>query len=116
MRAEMLDHGLEPPLLGTDTGYFQVTFHGPADDLDRLRVPESRLMMTPAVEAQLNERQKKMVLILVQGEELTSRRCEAELGITRETANRDFSVLIRLGLARKEGQGRTTRYVLENRT
>ena len=26
MRDQMLDHGLDQPLLGTDTGYFQVTF------------------------------------------------------------------------------------------
>jgi predicted HTH transcriptional regulator len=115
MHDQMLDHGLEPPLLGTDTGYFQVTFPGPGDDIERIRVPEARLLVTPAVEAQLNERQKKMVLLLVQGEELTSRRCEAEFSVTRDTANRDFILLIKLGLARKEGQGRSTRYVLGNR-
>jgi transcriptional regulator with XRE-family HTH domain len=38
----------------------------------------------------LNERQKKMVALLVAGEKLTSRRCEEEFGITRDTAVRDF--------------------------
>ena len=70
------------------------------------------LLVTPAVEAQLNERQRKMLLLLVQGEELTSRRCEAEFAITRDTANRDFSFLMKLGLVRKEGKGRSTRYML----
>ena len=42
MRDQMLDHGLDQPLLGTDTGYFQVTFPGPGDNIERLRVPESR--------------------------------------------------------------------------
>jgi len=46
-----------------------------------------------------------------QGEELTSRRCEAEFAITRDTASRDFSFLMKLGLVRKEGKGRSTRYV-----
>jgi hypothetical protein len=50
--------------------------------------------VTPAIEAQLNERQKKMVALLVQGERLTSRRCEEDFGITRETATRDFGLLI----------------------
>ncbi len=113
MREQMLDHGLEQPLLGTDTGYFQVTFRGPGDEIDRLRVPEDRLKVTPAVEAQLNERQRQMVLLLVQGQELTSRQCEAEFGVTRDTTSRDFNLLIKLGLARREGSGRSTRYVLE---
>jgi ATP-dependent DNA helicase RecG len=36
MADQMLDHGLDRPLLGTDTGYFQVTFPGPGADIDRL--------------------------------------------------------------------------------
>ncbi len=113
MRKHMLNHGLEQPVIGTDTGYFQVTFRGPGDDIDRLRVPEDRLKVTPAVEAQLNERQRKMVLLLLQGQELTSRQCEAEFGVSRDTTSRDFGLLIKLGLARREGRGRSTRYVLE---
>jgi predicted HTH transcriptional regulator len=116
MHDQMLDHGLDPPLLGTDTGYFQVTFPGPGDNIERLRVPEKELLVTPAVEAQLNERQRSMVSLLVQGEILTSRRCEEEFGVTRDTASRDFSLLLELGLATKEGQGRSTRYVLAVRT
>ncbi len=116
MRDQMLDHGLDPPLLGSDMGYFQVIFQGPGEDIERLRVPETRLLVTPAVEAQLNERQRAMVSLLVQGEVLTSRRCEEEFGVTRDTANRDFSLLLELGLATKEGQGRSTRYVLAVKT
>jgi len=111
MRDQMLDHGLEKPLIGTDTGYFQVIFPGPGDDIDRIRVPETRLLVTPAVEAQLNERQKRMVQLLVKGEELTSRRCEDEFQVTRDTTARDFRLLIQLGVARKQGKGRSTRYV-----
>ena len=33
MRDEMLDHGLDPPRLEVDTGFFQVIFPGPGDDL-----------------------------------------------------------------------------------
>jgi len=84
MRDQMLNHGLGQPLLGTDTGYFQVTFPGPGDNLDRIRVPETRLLVTPAVEARLNDRQKRMVSLLAQGEELTSRRREQEFGLGKK--------------------------------
>ena len=42
MRDQMLNHGLDKPLIGTDTGYFQVTFPGPGENLDRIRVPETQ--------------------------------------------------------------------------
>jgi len=108
----MLNHGLDQPLIATDTGYFQVVFPGPGENLDRIRVPETRLMVTPAIEAQLNERQKKMLALLVAGEKLTSRRCEQEFGITRDTASRDFALLMELGLADRQGRGRATSYIL----
>jgi ATP-dependent DNA helicase RecG len=110
MRDQMLDHGLDQPLLGTDMGYFQVTFPGPGENIERLRVPEKRLLVTPAVEAQLNERQRKMLQWLVEGKELTSRQCEAEFGITRPITAGDFGRLVELGLAEKLGAGRSTRY------
>lgn len=110
MRDQMLNHGLENPLLGTDTGYFQVTFLGPGENLDRIQVPESRLLITPAVEAQLNERQQKILQLLAEGKELTSRQCEAEFGVTRPVTAADFGKLIELGLAEKLGAGSSTRY------
>ncbi len=113
MREQMLNHGLDQPAIGTDTGYFQVTFPGPGDNIDRLSVPEKRLTITPAIEAQLNERQRAMMALLAEGDTLTSRRCEEEFGITRDTANRDFSMLMSLGLITQEGRGRSTRYVLK---
>ncbi len=116
MRDQMLDHGLDQPLIGEDTGYFQVVFPGPGENLDRIRVPETRLVVTPAVEAQLNRRQKKMLQLLVKGEELTSRRCQKAFSVTRDTSNRDFDLLIKLGLAKRVGRGRSTRYVFESTT
>jgi ATP-dependent DNA helicase RecG len=112
MTDQMLNHGLDRPVLGTDTGYFQITFPGPGENVERLRVPEKRLRVTPAMEAQLNERQRKMLLLLLQGNELTSRKCETLFSVTRDTANRDFSLLMELGLLRKVGRGRSTRYML----
>ncbi len=110
MHDQMLNHGLDQPVLGTDTGYFQVCFPGPGENLDRIRVPENRLDITPAVEAQLNERQRKMLQRLADGQELTSRDCEAEFGVTRTITASDFGKLVALDLAEKIGGGRSTRY------
>jgi Fic family protein len=52
-----------------------------------------------------------MVLLLVQGEILTSRACEERFHVTRDTAVRDFKILVELGLAKKEGKGRSVQYV-----
>ena len=109
----MLDHGLDQPLIGTDTGYFQITFPGPGTNVERIRVPETRLLVTPAIEAQLNERQRKMMRWLAEGKELTSRQCEAEFGVTRPITAGDFGKLVELGLAEKLGAGRSTRYRLK---
>ncbi len=56
MRDQMLNHGLDQPLLGTGTGCFQVAFPAPGENPDRIRVSEASLAVTPALEAQLNER------------------------------------------------------------
>jgi len=111
MREAMLNHGLDTPELTQEDGFFVVTLRGPAGDYDRLRVPAGAMgPITPAIEAQLNERQKAMVLLLGAGEELTSRRCEKEFGVTRPVTAKDFAALVRLGLAAKVGSGRSTRY------
>jgi hypothetical protein len=53
-----------------------------------------------------------LAVLLVNGEALTSRKCEVAFDITRDTASRDFKRLIGLGVARKEGRGRSTCCVL----
>ena len=113
MRDAMLNHGLDPPVLDQQDGFFVVTLPGPSGNYDRLRPPTAAPgFITPAMEARLNERQKEMVKLLVGGEELTSRRCEDEFGITRDTAARDFALLVQLGIAEKLGKGRSVRYRL----
>lgn len=114
MRDEMLNHGLDRPALGTQDGYFEVTFYGPGDDLERLKVPSNPggVLIEPAVEAQLNERQREIVQLLLDGHELNSRFCEERFNVTRDTTSRDFRELIALKLAKRVGAGRSTRYVL----
>jgi predicted HTH transcriptional regulator len=113
MREQMLNHGLDLPLIGTDTGYFQVIFPGPGENMERLRVPEQLMRITPAVESQLNERQRMMMQWLVEGKELTSRQCNVEFGVTRAVTAVDFGKLVEMGLAEKLGAGRSTRYRLK---
>ena len=115
MRDAMLNHGLDRPVLGTQDGYFEVTFYGPGDDLERLKVPTNAtgILVEPAVEAQLNERQKEMAAILAQGGRLTSKECQKAFGVVKDTVNRDFHLLVELGIAEKAGGGRSTQYRLK---
>lgn len=113
MRTQMLDHGLDQPAIGTDTGYFQVTFPGPGDDLDRIRIPEARLRVTPAVEATLNERQRKILARVLEAGSVTNRWCVETLEVSRDTAYRDLAGLVELGLLFSKGSGRTAAYVLK---
>jgi ATP-dependent DNA helicase RecG len=113
MRDQMLNHGLDQPLLGTDTGYFQVTFPGSGENLDRIRVPETRLAVTPAVEAQLNDRQKKIITEVLTTGHVTSGWCRKHLPVVYDTIRRDLLALVELGIIRPQGKGRSTRYVLK---
>ncbi len=112
MRDQMLDHGLDQPLLGADMGYFQVTFPGPGDNIERLRVPEKRLLVTPSVEAQLSERQRKALAEVLKSGYVASGWLVKELGVTYDTANRDLKGLAQLNLLIRQGRGRAARYVL----
>ena len=112
MRDQMLDHGLDQPILSTDTGYFQITLPGPGDDLDRLRVPEARLTVTPAVEAGLNERQRAIMTHALESGAVTTGWCMETFGVVRDTAHRDLVGLVELDLLVRKGLGRVARYVL----
>jgi len=110
MRDQMLDHGLDHPLIATDMGYFQVIFNGPGANVERLRVPETGLMVTPTIKAQLNDRQRDMLSRLVGGEELTSRQCQKRYKLSPQAVYEDFQKLTELGIVHKIGLGRSTRY------
>lgn len=114
MRDHMLNHGLDQPILGSDTGYFQVTFPGPGNDIDRLKMPASTpgLLVTPAIEAQLNERQKKILTHVLETGDVTRRWCVTELAVVNDTAGRDIKGLVEHDLLVAIGKGRSVRYVL----
>ncbi len=116
MHDQMLDHGLEPPLLGTDMGYFQVIFQGPGENIERLRIPEKRLLVTPSVEAKLNERQKRIIQQVLMAGSVTRRWCVAQFKVANDTAGRDLKGLTDMGLLDAEGKGRAVSYVLPKST
>ncbi len=107
----MLNHGLDPILLGTDTGYFQVTFLGPGDDIGRIRVPEGKLLVTPSVESRLNERQRRILAQALENGSVSTSWCMETLGVVRDTAHRDLLGLVKLGLLVRRGSGRAAKYV-----
>jgi predicted HTH transcriptional regulator len=115
MRDQMLNHGLDGPLIATDTGYFQVTFQGPADNLDRIRATDTRPLVEPAVEARLNDRQRKVLEEVLRAGSVASGWLTRELRVTYDTANRDLRGLADLGILVRQGRGRAARYVLRER-
>lgn len=116
MHDQMLDHGLDPPILGTDMGYFQVIFQGPGENIERLRVPEKRLLVTPSVEAKLNERQKRIIQQVLVAGSVTRRWCVAQFNVANDTAGRDLRGLTDMHLLDAEGKGRAVSYVLPKST
>jgi ATP-dependent DNA helicase RecG len=113
MMSAMLDHGLDRPTFSLDDGCVVVTLPGPVDDMERIRVSAEKAaeLMPPSAEEKLNDRQKQMAGMLIRGEELTSRLCEEQFGVTRDTANRDFKALMAEGIAEPRGRGRSRHYV-----
>jgi len=116
MHDQMLDHGLDPPLIGSDMGYFQVTFPGPGNDIERLRVPENRLLVTPSIEAKLNERQKRIIQQVLVAGSVTRRWCVEQFSVANDTAGRDLKGLADMGILSTEGKGRAVNYLLPDPT
>jgi ATP-dependent DNA helicase RecG len=114
MRDQMIDHGLEQPTLATDTGYFQVVFSGPGDNIDRLRVPRAQLVVTPTIEGMLNDRQRLILEHVVETGSVTTGWCMEALRIVRDTAHRDLVALVKLGVLIRKGAGRAAVYVLKS--
>ena len=114
MRDAMLDHGLDAPTFAEQDGYFVVTFPGPNGNYDRLKAPESTVgLITPAVEAQLNKRQRRIVKHVLENGSVTTGWCMINLRVVRDTAHRDLLQLVELNLLVRKGAGRGATYVLK---
>ena len=111
MRDAMLDHGLDAPIFAEQDGYFVVTFLGSAGNYDRIRTPENAGgLVTPAIEAQLNERQGKIMVEVQENGVITSGWCRKQFGVTYDTANRDLLSLVEAGVLLRTGRGRATKF------
>lgn len=114
MRDAMLDHGLDEPLYVEDDGYFIATFPGPNGQFDRIKVTdEAKVFVTPATEAQLNARQKKIMLRVQKEGVITSGWCRKTFKVSYNTAYLDLTDLMNRGLLIQIGKGRSTRYELK---
>jgi predicted HTH transcriptional regulator len=112
MRDAMLNHGLDVPIYAQQDGYFVATFQGPDGNYDRLKLSEPAVgFITPAVEAQLNERQKKIMVQVQKEGFVTSGWCGKTFGVAYQTVYRDLNGLLGLGLVEAIGRGRSTRYI-----
>jgi predicted HTH transcriptional regulator len=113
MRDAMLDHGLDEPVIAQQDGFFVVTLPGPAGNFDRIRTPATATgPVTPAIEAQLNERQKKIFIEAQRTGYVTSGWCRDHLPVVYDTIRRDLIGLVDLGLLLPQGKGRSSRYIL----
>ncbi|MEW6072561.1 MAG: DeoR family transcriptional regulator [Planctomycetota bacterium] len=68
-------------------------------------------MVTPAVEAQLNERQRRILAQALENGSVTTGWCMETLGVVRDTAHRDLVGLVELGLLARADSGRSAEYV-----
>ena len=67
------------------------------------------------MEAQLNDRQKRIVLQVLKEGAVTSGWCTRQFEVVYDTANRDLKGLIELQVLQRQGRGRAVRYVLKER-
>jgi predicted HTH transcriptional regulator len=116
MRDAMLDHGLAEPAFAEQDGFFVATFFGPAGNYDRLKLSGNVApTISSAIEAQLNKRQKKIMIRAQTHGAVTSGWCRKAFGVTYNTAYRDLSALVEQGLLARIGEGRATRYEFKAR-
>lgn len=115
MRDTMLNHGLEAPLYAQQDGYFVATFQGPNGNYERLRLPNDAVgFISPSVEAQLNDRQKGIMVQVQREGTVTSGWCRKAFDVTYDTANRDLLDLVERKLLIKGGRGRATHFKLKS--
>ena len=112
IRAAMQDHGLSAHKLDQSDGYFKVILPGPDGDFDRLRTPvDVQGLAPPSVEAQLNHRQKQiMVQVQTEGSVNTAWGID-NMKVVKDTARRDFALLLDLELIERIGRSRGIRYI-----
>ena len=111
----MLNHGLNKPEIKLVDGEVMVILLGPGNDLDRIKIPlDNSRIISHSTEAKLNDRQKKIVIYVLKNGEVTSGWCKKKFNVVYDTTYRDLSELVELGVLKRIGKGRGTKYVLKD--
>jgi ATP-dependent DNA helicase RecG len=105
MRDVLTQHGLPPPRFSYDGNYFVVTFSGNRQHGGTLQVGADLL-------ASLDDRLRKIVVIVEEKGRITSLECAKKLRVDRSTAIRSLNKLQKHGVLEKKGRGATVYYVL----
>ncbi len=100
-------------MLDQQDGFFVVILPGPAGNYDRLMPPTDAVrFITPAMEAKLNERQRKIILHIQEEGFVTNKWVQDAFNVVRDTAYRDIQLLVDLNVIERRGRGRSISYVL----
>jgi len=105
----MLLHGLKKPVYEINNAFFKVIFNGPKEKILGLVKPSNELDLR---ELGLNSRQIKSLNLLQEKLFLTRKEYETKFSASKVTAFRDLNELIEKGFIKSEGQGRNTKYSL----
>ena len=81
---------LREAVLGMDTGYFQVTFPGPAENIDRIRITDVRPFVTPDIETKLNERQEQIIKYVLRNGSVSTGWCSWDFSFVKGLDVRPF--------------------------
>jgi predicted HTH transcriptional regulator len=79
-------------------------------------VSAKRLLVNPAVEAQLSQRQRDIVRHVAEAGSVTTGWCMKTLDVVRDTAHRDLVDLVKRSILIRQGSGRGAVYALRERT
>ncbi len=113
MMASMLDHGLDKPVINLIDGEVTVTLFGPGEDLERIKTPSNVPgIVSPAMEAKLNDRQKAIIRKVLTDGSVTSGWVMRSFGVVKDTAARDLKELCNYSLLEQKGRGRSVHYIL----
>lgn len=109
MKDLMQKHGLEFPKFEESERFFKVTFLGPEEKILDLVKPKNRIDLK---EKGLNNRQiKALKLIVNERKKLTNRQYRELFNISKPTATRDLTQLVKKNLTREDGKGRNLGYI-----
>jgi ATP-dependent DNA helicase RecG len=106
---EMEAAGLPAPEYEEIPGAPKVTLR---NGLSAAVAPSAERRLPASIRAQLNERQRRALAIVAQQASRSNREFQKLFSTSYNTAHRDLSGLVDLGLLRSQGKGRATRYVL----